>query len=362
MRLAATKFIKPGTKLAQSIYNERGNVLLAKGIEINTRMLKRLIEQGITYIYIVDEFTKDIDIEPIIPEKLRIHASKTIKDTFLKLGKSDLSATMSYVLDDNKAEFRDIAENIIDNIISKGKSVSLLTDIYISDDYIFQHSLNVAIYSTTIGLKLNMPAEKLKELAIGALLHDIGKIFIDQNILNKKGRLKEEEFLLIKKHAELGYNFLREQREYSSVIAHCAYQHHERLDGSGYPRALKADDIIMPAKIIAIADVFDAVTSNRVYRDAMLPHEGLELIYAGASSLFDIKLVEAFRRSIIAYPIGLTVVLHDKRVGIVIEQNVHIGDRPIVRIIEEDDRKVAAPYEVDLSTNLNVTITGVIKV
>ncbi|MHA6251933.1 HD-GYP domain-containing protein [Oceanobacillus sp. CAU 1775] len=361
MRLAATKFIEPGTKLAQSIYNERGNVLLARGIEINKSMLKRLIQQGITYIYIEDEFTKDVDVEPIIPEKLRMHASKTIKDTFTKIGKASHSETRSYLLDDKYIEFRDIAGNIVDSILVKKKSVSLLTDIYISDDYIFQHSLNVAIYSTSIGLKLNLPAEKIKELAVGAILHDIGKIFIDPSILNKKEKLTEQDFLIIKKHAELGYNFLREQMEYSSVIAHCAYQHHERLDGSGYPRAIKGDDILLQAKIIAIADVFDAVTSNRVYRDAMLPHEGLELIYAGAATLFDIKIVEAFRKSIIAYPVGLTVVLHDKRVGIVIEQNSGLADRPIVRIIEEEGQALKEPYDIDLGTSLNVTITGVIK-
>lgn len=360
MKLVSTKSIVPGTILAQSIYNQRGNTLLAKGIKITKEMIKRLIQQGVTYIYIEDEFTNDVHIESSIPDKLRRKASKTIEDTFLDIGRRGLNQTTPYLLEKQSKELDEVSTDLISSVVSNGKSISLLADIYISDNYIFQHSLNVAIYSTAIGMRMNMSILKLKELAIGALLHDIGKIFIDPAILNKAGSLTNDEFSIMKKHAELGYNFLREQ-EYSSVIAHCAYQHHERLDGSGYPRGLTGDNIVTAAKIIGIADVFDAVTSNRVYRDAMLPHEGLELLYAGATNLFDKEMVEVFRESIAVYPEGLTVVLNDNREAVVIGQNKYVGDRPIVRIIRENEKRVNLPYEVDLSSELNIMIKEIRK-
>lgn len=361
MKLAAANSIKPGATLARTIYSEHGSVLLVKGVKISRTMLDRLINQGITYVFIDDELTKDIYVEPVISEKTRSRASKTIEDTFLNISRNGLSETKSYLLNDKKDEFGEIADELINSIMSYGKSISLLADIYVSDNYIFQHSLNVAIYATSIGLKLKMPSEKLSELAVGAMLHDVGKIFIDPDILNKTGPLTEEEYTIMKTHAEIGYNYLRTQREYPAVIAHCAYQHHERLDGTGYPRGLKGTEIITPAKIIAIADVFDAVTSNRVYRKAMLPHEGLEMIYAGAASIFDTTMVEAFRKSIIAYPEGLFVVLSDGSEGVVIRQNKHLCDRPVIRIIKENGEPLDIPYEIDLGTKMNLTIKEVLR-
>lgn len=140
------------------------------------------------------------------------------------------------------------------------------------------------------------------------------------------------------------------------MIAHCAYQHHERLNGSGYPRGLIGNDIHTYGKIIAIADVYDAVTSNRVYRKAMLPHEGLEILYGGAISEFEKRFVEAFKRSVAVYPNGLTIELSDGRTGVVIRQNKHICDRPVVRILKEHNEIVNNPYEVDLSKNIQIMI------
>ena len=144
------------------------------------------------------------------------------------------------------------------------------------------------------------------------------------------------------------------------IVAHCAYQHHERLDGTGYPRGLKDTDIQYFAKIIAVADVFDAITSNRVYRNAMLPHEGLEILYAGCGQLFDLKIIEAFRSTVAFYPVGVTVESSNRMIGIVKKQNAGIADRPIIEIIEENGRKVSNPYQLDLSEKLDVVVINCI--
>jgi putative nucleotidyltransferase with HDIG domain len=234
----------------------------------------------------------------------------------------------------------------------------LLADVYAYDHYIFTHSLNVTMYTLAIGMKLNLPEKDLEILGLGAILHDVGKMKIPEQILLKPDRLSQEEYEEIKKHAEEGFQILRKIPTVSLVVAHCAYQHHERLDGSGYPRGIKDKEIHFFGKIIAVADVFDAVTSNRVYRKALLPHEGLEILYSGSGTLFDQKIIEAFRQAVAVYPSGITVELNDGRKGIVSQQNVGLSDRPIIRILEEKGIEVNCPYELDLKNELDILITA----
>ncbi|WP_164668220.1 HD-GYP domain-containing protein [Virgibacillus doumboii] len=357
MRLVSTKSIEPGTILAQTIYNESGQVLIHKGLGLTQRIIRRLYEQGITYVYIEDELTSDIHIESPIPEKLRLEATSTIKETFSDM-KKDGYMNNSFILNKNGKKLADIVQQIMDEIQNNSETLSLLADIFVTDDYIFQHSINVTIYSLAIGIELKLSKKELSEIGTGAMLHDIGKVFIDKEILQKPGNLTDEEFEIIKSHTQVGYDFLRKQENIPLLAAHCAFQHHERLDGSGYPRGIKADELHKYAKLIGIADVFDAVTSNRVYRDAMLPHEGLEILYAGAVKLFDKDMVEAFKKSITIYPNGLTVTLSNNKSGVVIRQNKHLCDRPIIRIFKENGTLVDSPYELDLASALNVTITS----
>ncbi|MEC5424960.1 HD-GYP domain-containing protein [Virgibacillus sp. C22-A2] len=357
MRLVSTNSIEAGTILAQTIYNENGVVLIKKGMSLTERTLGRLLNQGITYIYIEDKSTTDIHAESVIPDKLRMEATETIKETFIEIKNGGLDSR-SYILNKKEKRLTDVVRRIMEEIQDSEKSISLLTDIFINDNYVFQHSLNVTIYALAIGVELNLSTKELTEVGLGAMLHDIGKIFIDPEILQKPDNLTDEEYEIIKGHTQIGYDFLRKHLDIPTVISHCAYQHHERLDGSGYPRGLKGEDIHIYAKLIGIADVFDAVTSNRVYRDAMLPHEGMEVLYAGAVRLFDKDMIEAFKRSIAVYPVGLTVELSDGREGVVLRQNQALCDRPVIRILKEKGCRIEAPYEADLSTVLNVTVTA----
>jgi HD-GYP domain-containing protein (c-di-GMP phosphodiesterase class II) len=139
-------------------------------------------------------------------------------------------------------------------------------------------------------------------------------------------------------------------------VAHCALQHHERIDGLGYPRGLKGDEIHRYAKIISVIDVFDAVTNPRPYRTAVLPHKGLELLYSGSGTQFESRQVEYFKKCIAIYPQGLTVKLNDGRVGIVSEYNFQAVGRPKIRIIQDEERQKVQPYEIDLASNENLTL------
>ena len=140
--------------------------------------------------------------------------------------------------------------------------LSILSDVCVHDSYIFTHSVNVALYSIAVGMELKLPRNQLEDIGLGALMHDIGKVSVPQEILMKPGKLTDEEFSIIKIHAEEGFDLLRNSHTVPLLVAHCAFQHHERLDGSGYPRGISEKDIHRYAKIIAVADVFDAVTSS----------------------------------------------------------------------------------------------------
>lgn len=162
----------------------------------------------------------------------------------------------------------------------------------------------------------------------------------------------------MKRHTEYGFEFLRKEPEVSSIIAHCAYQHHEKLDGTGYPRGLKGDEIHLFGRILAVADVFDALTSHRVYRNAMLPHDAIEIIWAGCHTQFDKRVIEAFHASVALYPIGVTVILNTNEAAVVVGNDHNYPQRPLVRVFKDAEGNKLNPYfERDLSKELSVMIT-----
>lgn len=216
------------------------------------------------------------------------------------------------------------------------------------------------MYTSVMGMAYGYDAEELLTLSMGALLHDIGKTLIPDEILLKEGPLDNEEYEQMKQHAEEGYRLLKDMPNIPLLTAHCAFQHHERLDGSGYPRGICGDDIHEYAKWIAIADSYDAMTTNRVYRKAMLPHEAMEVIYGGAGSLYEQKMVEVFRDKIALYPIGITVRLNTGEVGVVVDLNKTNVKRPIVRILRDaQGQELQTPYEIDLSKHLTTLISSI---
>lgn len=356
MKLVETLSVEVGTKLGKVIYNEKGKILVNKGVTLDGRMLKRLIQLGITYIYIEDKQTEDIIFKDPISNPLKQKALTTIVDTFKQV-QSDPISSRSFVLEKSVKEFKAIIQHIMSELNETPELMSILSDVCVHDTYIFTHSLNVTLYSLAIGIELKLPSSQLEDIGLGAIMHDIGKVAIPKEILLKPERLTNEEFTVIKTHATEGFELLRNTQTVPLLVAHCAFQHHERLDGSGYPRGIKEQDIHDYAKIIAVADVFDAVTSNRVYRPAMLPHEGLEMLYAGVERQFQTKIIKAFHKSVAIYPNGITVELNDGRKGVVVQQNVSLSDRPIVRVFEENGCKIS-PYEINLEKELSVVVTG----
>ncbi|MGR6898771.1 HD-GYP domain-containing protein [Rummeliibacillus sp. BSL5] len=348
MRLITTTVLKAGMIIGRTIWNEANRPLLQKGAKVSEPMIKRLQQLNIHYVYIDDEISSNIEIEEAIPIDMRLKAVTQISSSFNKL-KNIKGKEMTYCLDQESKHFVGIIDDLLDNIMKSREVLTVLSDAFLYDHYIYQHSMQVAIYSIAIAKEMNYSATELRQIGIGAILHDVGKMMIPQTILSKPDRLSDQEYETMKQHAQFGFDLLRNLHTISLLSAHCAFQHHERLDGSGYPRGLLNFEIHPYAKIIAVADVFDAVTSNRVYREKMMPSHGVEIIKKGSGTLYDEQVVEAFRRSVAYYQNGTVLLLSDGRRGIVCKQYKDNPERPWLRIFEESGRMVKATYELLLA-------------
>lgn len=355
MRLISTKSLKTGMVIGRTVWNDNGRPLLQEGVQVTDTLISRLQKLNIHYVYIDDIISKNIEIIETVPLKIRHQAIQHIEKSFNNLKNPTNKKSMTYCLDEQSKQFVSIIDDLMAFIFESKEIVTILSDAIIYDQYIYQHSLQVTIYSISIARKLGYNSDEIRQIGIGAMLHDVGKMLIPAEILSKPGRLTNDEFEMMKLHAKYGFDVLRSLHTISLLSAHCAFQHHERLDGSGYPRGLVDFEIHPYAKIIAVADVFDAVTSNRVYRDKMLPSQGLEILKEGSGILYDERVVNAFQKTISAYTNGSILLLSDGRRGIVFKQNNETPEKPWVRIFEEDDKIIKATYEVDLNeTSLTI--------
>ncbi|TWI59066.1 HD-GYP domain-containing protein [Halalkalibacter nanhaiisediminis] len=359
MRLITLDRCQPGVKLGKSLYHENGRVLLNQGTELTTNLINKLEEYSIFTIYIEDEVSEGIEIVEAIPETLRAEAVNVITDGLDTIaGLSTANSNIQGMMKSGRAirSFQKIFRDILSCLNGNQMALNLLASTKIHENYVYTHSLNVTIYTCQLALENGLPLKNIEEIGLGAMLHDLGKMYISPQILNKPGKLTKEEFEQVKAHSELGFELLRKIHEIPLPVAHCALQHHERIDGTGYPRGLKDEEIHKYAKIISVADVFDAVTTHRVYRSSMLPHKGLELLYAGSGTQFESKQVELFSNCIAIYPQGLTVKLNDGRTGIVSQYNFNAVGRPVIRIFSDEEQQEISPYEIDLSANEHLTV------
>jgi HD-GYP domain-containing protein (c-di-GMP phosphodiesterase class II) len=208
---------------------------------------------------------------------------------------------------------------------------------------------------TSFALALEMDMQRVFDIAFGALLHDIGKMRVSPEILNKPGPLSEDEFRLVKSHVVLGADLLRQMPGIPAVAFEPLEYHHERHDGSGYPRGLKGDEIPTIGRMAAIVDVYDAITSDRVYRKAIEPAAAIQKMFEWSRHHFDPELTQVFVRCIGIYPVGSLVLLESGRLGIVVEQHESNLLTPVVRVIFDSRRQYYLPPEtLDLARPLGM--------
>lgn len=342
MHFVPIENIKKGMELDKDLYAKDGELLLKKGTVLSFSHIEEIKKCDYNGIYVTH-----IDNE-VLQEIMNNKVIEKIKNTFPN---------------HDEDEIKLLSQEFIVKVLDNKDFVFDILGLKEFDDYTFHHSTNVAVFSVILGMGLKLDKESLNELALTGLLHDIGKIFVPREILNKKGSLTDEEFEIIQKHTVKGYEYLKKRKELSEVVKLGALQHHEKFDGSGYPLGLKAGRISYFGRIICIADVYDAVISHRPYRKGMLPSDAVELILSGAGTHFDIDMVHIFMNTIAPYPKGAYVRLSDNRCGTVYENAQGFGVRPKIKITEHSNEEVV-PYILDLKNDMDsrsIVITEVLS-
>ncbi|SCG83836.1 putative protein aq_2027 [Proteiniborus sp. DW1] len=286
--------IKEGMINARPIYTSRDFILLDEGVVIKKNYLDKLLELGINCIYVRDDLGDKEIIHDTVRKELRMDSYSVINRIMNNI----------CCFDESEVErIRGIITGIVDILLEIEDVLVNLCEIRAIDNYTYGHSVNVSILSMITALNLGYDKEKLIDLGIGALLHDIGKTKLCLDILNKPSSLTKSEFEHIKKHTILGYEILDSVKNLSFDSKIIALSHHERYDGNGYPHNIKGDDIHEFARIVSIADVYDALTSNRVYRNKISADEALDYIASVSGSQFDDKIVENFISNIVRHPV-----------------------------------------------------------
>jgi len=321
--------------LARSILNANGQVLLAAGITLSEDYIRKLKRLNINHILINDDDFEGI----LIPEYLSLETQQKAL--------SILSSTMQRMSSEGTFctdAVSEIASEIVEELVAQKDITIHLSGISIHDNYTLAHSLNCSIYTALLARFSGFSISQMKVITCGALLHDMGKTEIDKKLLNKPGRLTTEEFTIIKNHPFQGFNLIKKRRlELSSLIAHMAWQHHEKLDGSGYPRGLYGKDILDYARLLSITDVYEAVTVHRPYRQAMTSEAAYQLISSGLGTNFDQKFGQIFLDKLTIYLSGMEVLLNTGDIAVVVSPLPNFPKRPLIRLMSYPDGTFYSP-------------------
>jgi HD-GYP domain-containing protein (c-di-GMP phosphodiesterase class II) len=245
---------------------------------------------------------------------------------------------------------RQLVEEISDSVARNPGALISLARLKTVDDYTYMHSVAVCAMMVGLAKQLGLDEEQTRLAGMAGLMHDLGKALMPMDVLNKPGKLTEAEFSIIKTHPVEGHRMLLTGRDVSPLVLDVCLHHHEKTDGSGYPKGLKADEISLFAKMGAVCDVYDAITSNRPYKSGWDPAESLRKMAEWSSGHFDGKVFQAFVKSLGIYPIGSLVKLTSGRLGVVVEQTGKSLTTPSVKVFFSTKSNMRiVPEVIDLS-------------
>lgn len=355
MRFVPTSCLREGMVLGNNLWGKNGELVLAHDVTLTPDFIHRIKQLNYNGIYVEDAISRDLEIASLIDDRVKSKTVRCIKDVFICAEKTNAITKQKFT------EMQSQIETIVDEILNNRSTMINMIDLKVFDDYTYFHSVNVAVLSIVLGVSMGLKKQALNDLGVGAILHDIGKIFVNKQILCKNGSLTDDEFVEIKKHSQFGYDYIKREFNMSQSARLGILDHHERFDGGGYPNSIMRDEISLFGRIISIADVYDAMTSDRSYRKAIIPSEVIEYIMGNSETIFDPELVDVFIKKIAPYPTGTCVELSNGLTGIVIENYESYCMRPRVRIYKDQNQDVEM-YEINLADKdfLNVTITKVV--
>ena len=345
--------LRPGMLAAKNIYNAEGSLLLAAEQRLTSSQIFRLENQKVGSVYIHNDLLGNIEVPEVLREETRITCIGEVQKTFSRCKAGE---------DNEIIGLQRVVETVLDEVMANRNVMVQLTDIRLYDDYTFAHSVNVCVLSMMLGAALGYPVTKMQELGMGALLHDIGKTLVSPALLNKPGKLEPEEMKTVQTHTLLGFEILRQRKSLPTTVAHVALAHHEKLDGSGYPLNLKGEQIPEYSRIVAIADIYDAITSDRPYREAFLPHEAYNIMMEMSGPQLDPIILASFFQLICIYPIGSVVELDTGEFAVVTGVYVGMPFRPRLKVFTNvSGEKITNPWDLDLTANLTLTVKRALR-
>ncbi len=355
MRRVSAAKAKPGMVLRGPVFDVRGERVLDEGKRLTDDDLPRLLETGVAEILIDDRRLDDVPVGFLFPPHLEARAVRA-----LHLLPPD--AATDGLQPGDVRELQATAEELVDCLFPAFIADPDVVACTATSGYDRLHAVKTATLALVVGRLLDMDERALRELALGAMLQNVGYLAMPPGILDSPvAPLTPQQRAEILRHPEAGRRMLL-TAGVDDIVLEMVLQHHERWDGSGYPGGLQGDQIVLPARIIAVADVFFSLVSHRAHRPPVPHQEALEFIRAHGNDLFDARIVETFVRRVPVYPAGLGVRLNTGEVGIVADPNAGQMARPVVRVCLQDGRPVEKPFDLDLSSadNLEKRVTAVL--
>lgn len=315
--------------LAEDIVDEiSGNVLVPRGSLLDSSTINKLENYNIRSVKVRD--SEDDRKESVLVNAVLTESYNAIENEFVGVYE-DLKSGKDIKLSEDDKHFEILSREA-------AEEHDILSQLYLlknKDDYTYNHGMGVGVLAAKLGDWLGLSAKDIKKLSIAGTFHDIGKVKIDDAIVFKKGPLTDEEYEEIKKHSQHSYEIVKEYSDYDQDILDAIHHHHERLDGSGYPYGLKADEISLFARIISICDVYHAIISNRVYKPKDSPFKAARILRESSFQHLDPYIVRVFLDNISRFYVGNRVVLSDGRTGTIVFIDPVDKDAPVVKVGEE---------------------------
>jgi len=359
--------LKPGMVFTRTVFGDNYEIIAEPNTPITSKDIENLKKKGVKFVETTGELKGVVKIQEEVPLVDRVESSARELMTFYKsLVDSVESVYTNYKV--NKEILPEKVVNIVEKVIDKisevgDKNVFLnLINIVDKTKYLPTHVLNATILGLLLGKEINYPESKLKLLGTGILLMDIGMVFIPMSILERETKLTDEEYNKIKTHTVLGYKAVVQENNMSPEVGRVCLEHHERWDGTGYPRNLQKQQISEYARVAAIVDTYEAMTRKRVYRDRMMSFEAMRAILTEGSTKFDPDILKVFLRMMSVYPVGSYVMLNTRAIAKVISSDPISPFRPVVKVVyDEFGTKIDDGETIKLSEETKIFIVRPVK-
>ena len=329
--------LRPGMKIDHPVVDRLDKILVAHGVTLDRHMIDAILRRGIANVYIqVDEdLDESVQISPAAQENIdKLRTEDRAKVTLSASVRKRVSEGIQYIYTNTEdPALIQTTDNIADSLMSAiqtNNAVAIdISSLKTSDEYTFKHSVDVATISMVIAKKMGMSDEDIHQIGVTGLLHDLGKTKIPPEILNKPNRLNDEEFAIMRQHSVYGYRIIQHHTELSMDVKLGVLQHHEKVNGTGYPMAISGDKICPYAKILTVADIYDALVTERPYKLALSQREAIETIMSMTQEL-ELSTMESFLQSMILYPVDSIVKLSNGERGRVVKNSSNHILRPTV--------------------------------